>query len=617
METVYISELGTDSATVAEITVKVGDTVAQGDTIAIIETDKATVDLEATASGVIKTINFADGAEIKDNDAFLVISTEESTAADTSNTADSIDSSDNKDTSNANNATTTISADYKQLIGDLGDSSADVAEIVVAVGDVVAAGDVLAILETDKASAEFEAEVAGTVAEILVAENTTVNTGDLFAVIKTVATANNVELATAENTVSEQYFYVPGTGSDDGADLVELSIKVGDSVKNGDVIGLVETDKASSELEIDFDGVVKAVLVKTGDKLQTDQKFALFEVTTANTEAVAKTPTASQPKTVITPTQPTAIPQQNAIAAKPSSEVYAGPAVRFLARKLGVDLGFVVATGPRGRILADDLHLYVRQRLQAGAATPVAGNSLPERAKTDFSKFGDFSVKPLTKIQKVTIATMMKSWLNVPMVTQFDDIDITELEQFRKSLKPEMAKRDIKITPVAFLIKSAAMALEKHPNFNSSVDDKLENLITRNYINIGVAVATANGLLVPVIKDANKLDIWQIGQKLTELSLKARDGKLTVKEMSGSCFTISSLGAIGGTGFTPIVNTPEAAILGVSKSKIAPVWDGEKFIPRNLLPVALTYDHNAINGADAGTFLVDYIKGLQDINDYS
>jgi pyruvate dehydrogenase E2 component (dihydrolipoamide acetyltransferase) len=307
-------------------------------------------------------------------------------------------------------------------------------------------------------------------------------------------------------------------------------------------------------------------------------------------------------------------------AGKSNRDSHAGPAVRKLARELGVDLTLISPTGPRGRILKDDLHDFVKSAMKqisqggsAGASLTEGATGIPPRPTVDFAKFGDVSVVPLSKIDRLTALNMQRSWLNVPHVTQFDDADITDLEEFRKSLKAEGEKRGVKVTPVAFLIKAVASALSQNPKFNSSLDAAMENRITKGYVNVGMAVDTPRGLVVPVIKDADKKGLWEIAAEVIELSIKARDGKLKPNEMQGGCFTVSSLGAMGGTGFTPIVNTPEVGILGVSKAQIKPVWNGSEFIPRQMLPLALSYDHCAINGGDAGRFMTTIVAELSDV----
>jgi pyruvate dehydrogenase E2 component (dihydrolipoamide acetyltransferase) len=296
------------------------------------------------------------------------------------------------------------------------------------------------------------------------------------------------------------------------------------------------------------------------------------------------------------------------------SVVYAGPLVRKLAREMGVDFTNVAGTGPRGRILKEDIQAYVKSLTQQSSSATVAGGSgIPAVPDTDFSQFGDCEVLAMTKIEKLTAANMHRSWLNVPHVTQFDDADITELESFRKSLKAEGAARQVKLTPVAFILKACAVALAHNPVLNRSIHSDGANYTQKYYLHIGMAVDTPRGLMVPVIRDVDKKSLWELAEEIAVLAAKARDAKLTVNEMQGGCFTVSSLGAMGGQGFTPIVNTPQVAILGVSKAQIKPLWNGSEFVPRNMLPLSLSYDHRVVNGGDAGRYMTELVALLSDI----
>ena len=389
-------------------------------------------------------------------------------------------------------------------------------------------------------------------------------------------------------------------------------------------------------------GKVLKILVAEGDKLGTGDAVALFEVVADTAAPVVEKPVVNEPAAKAAPTETvavaTAVPADTAAdaiqsapgqpaqpaavaAAEPAApsdaaQVYAGPAVRLIARELGVALTEVPGSGPRGRILKDDVSNFVKQVMKnkdAPAAAATGGSGIPAVPAIDFSQFGEIEELPMSKIQKLTAANMQRNWLNVPHVTQFDDADITELEAFRKGLKAEGEKRGVRVTPVAFLIKAIGAALEANPEFNRSLAADGQNLIQKHYCHVGMAVDTPRGLVVPVIRDVNEKGIWDISAEIALLAGKARDGKLKPAEMQGGCFTLSSLGAIGGNGFTPIVNAPEVGILGVSKSQIKPVWDGAEFVPRLLLPMALSYDHRAINGGDAGRFMTYLVKLLSDI----
>ncbi|MGB2533302.1 MAG: dihydrolipoyllysine-residue acetyltransferase [Porticoccaceae bacterium] len=533
-------------------------------------------------------------------------------------------------------------------IPDLGGAeSVEVIELCVSVGDSVEQEESLVVLESDKASMDVPSPVDGAVVKYLVAEGDTVKVGDAIAEIESAASASASE-AVAEEVIeeapvsepepvaevaeapqvssvsetSEQIALVPDIGSDDKVELIEISVAVGDQVEEGDTLVVLESDKATMDVPSTLSGTVKQIIAKEGDKLATGDQVALIEVTSA-VEAVEEAPApvaAPEPTQTSEPAQSApapAAPISSAPAASvsnDSSEVYAGPAVRLLARELGVDLAQVAGTGPRNRIQKDDVNNFVKAALQSGGgSSSPSGAGIPQVPAVDFSQFGEIETVKLSKIQKVTADNMQRNWLNVPHVTQFDDADITELEDFRKSLKLEGEKKGIKVTPVSFLIKAAAAALAANPEFNRSLAGDGENYVQKHYINIGMAVDTPRGLVVPVIKDADKKGIWEISADVINMATLAREGKLKPSDMQGGCFTISSLGAIGGNGFTPIVNSPEVGILGVSKSQMKPIWDGSNFQPRLMLPLALSYDHRVINGGDAGRFMTYLVKILSDI----
>ena len=537
-------------------------------------------------------------------------------------------------------------------IPDLGGAeSVEVIELCTAVGDAVEQEESLVVLESDKASMDVPSPVDGSVVKYLVSEGDTVKVGDAIAEIETANAKTPAEepssqqaepevapapieepaveeapveapVASQEATTSEQIALVPDIGSDDKVELIEVSVAVGDQVEEGETLVVLESDKATMDVPSTLSGTVKQIIAKEGDKLGTGDQVALIEVTSgvASTEAEvqaepapAPTPAPAPAETPVPPKQPAAAPAVNpAPVANDSAEIYAGPAVRMLSRELGVDLSKVSGTGPKGRIQKDDVNNFVKSALQSGT-TSTGGAGIPQVPTIDFSQFGDIETVKLSKIQKVTADNMQRNWLNVPHVTQFDDADITDLETFRKSLKPEGEKRGIKVTPVAFLIKAAAAALAANPEFNRSLAGDGENYVQKHYINIGMAVDTPRGLVVPVIKDAYKKGIWEISADVITMATLAREGKLRPSDMQGGCFTISSLGAMGGNGFTPIVNSPEVGILGVSKSQMKPIWDGSDFQPRLMLPLGLSYDHRVINGGDAGRFMTYLVKILSDI----
>ena len=559
------------------------------------------------------------------------------------------------------------------VVPDLGGAeTVEVIELGLAAGDAVAVEDSLLVLESDKATMDVPSPAAGVFKKYLVAEGATVRVGDAIAEIE-VAQETDVAVASDEKveqiahasaaapvaeevtkepisttTVSEKpaatasqpaelMIQVPDIGSDDKVEVIEICVAVGDQVNEGDTLVILESDKATMDVPASHSGRVVKILVSEGDKLGTGDDVALFAISPQDSSATEVPAPAAAKAPTVTPVQqaPVAVPEEiaapqpvraaitspvekTAPVGKTAAEVYAGPAVRMLARELGVTLADVPGSGPKGRILKDDVSHFVKQ-IMTGKAAGTAPQALPGGAgippipAIDFSQFGAVENIKLSKIQKLTAANMQRNWLNVPHVTQFDDADITDLEEFRKALKAESEQRGIRVTPVAFLIKAIGAALQANPEFNRSLAADGEHFVQKHYVHVGMAVDTPRGLVVPVIRDVNEKGIWDISAEIAELAGKARDGKLTPAEMQGGCFTLSSLGAIGGNGFTPIVNAPEVGILGVSKSQMKPVWDGSAFIPRLMLPLALSYDHRAINGGDAGRFMTHLVKLLSDI----
>ena len=404
-----------------------------------------------------------------------------------------------------------------------------------------------------------------------------------------------------------------------------MSVAPGDSVSEGDTLIVLESDKASMEIPAPADGVIETLSVKEGDKVSEGTLIATLASSAA--AAPAPAPAASAPAAPAPAPVQAAAPSATAPAKAPTAGptspavgVHAGPAVRALARDLGVDLTRVTATGPRNRVLKEDVQNYVKQALANPSAAPaaagaVASNGIPAVRLPDFAKFGSVRREKMSKLHRVTADNMTKSWLNVPAVTQFDEVDITELEAFRKAKKAVAEKAGVKLTPLPFLIKAAATVLRELPQFNVALDMEAGEIIHKDYVNIGMAVDTPAGLMVPVIRDADKKSIYDIARETIELAGKARDRKLTAADMTGGCFTISSLGSIGGTQFTPIVNNPEVAIMGVSKASMQPVWDGKGFEPRLIMPISLSYDHRAVNGADGARFTTRMGQLLGDIRE--
>jgi pyruvate dehydrogenase E2 component (dihydrolipoamide acetyltransferase) len=430
--------------------------------------------------------------------------------------------------------------------------------------------------------------------------------------------------------VAIEIIRVPDLGGAETVDVIELSLAQGDNIAAEESIVVLESDKATMDVPSPLAGQLVKYLVAEGDTVKVGDPIVELEVASPESasetqpeESVQVEGIESKAETPVIEPSPEAVTIEPVAAisdVEPSgggesgAEIYAGPSVRLMARELGVTLDSVVGSGPRGRIIKDDIDAYVKGKLTSVAGNGlVKGSAIPAIPSIDFSQFGPIESVKLTKIQKLTAANMHRNWLNVPHVTHFDDADITDLESFRKSLKAEGEARGVRITPVAFIIKGIAMALNANPVFNRSLASDGEHYIQKSYCNIGMAVDTPRGLVVPVIRNADEKGIWEIAADVANLAAKARDGKLKPSDMQGGCFSLSSLGAIGGNGFTPIVNAPEAGILGVSKSQIKPVWNGDSFEPRLMLPLALSYDHRLVNGGDAGRFVTDIVKYLSDI----
>lgn len=413
---------------------------------------------------------------------------------------------------------------------------------------------------------------------------------------------------------------VPDIGSAAAVEVIEVNVKVGDTVAVNDTLVTLEGDKASMEVPSSAAGVVKEIKLKVGDKVKQGAEILILEGATASTDAkpqVATAPPASpapvvadaQPKVVVAPpaSQSTQQTESHAIG----EGVYASPAVRRLARELALDLNDVGGTGRKGRIQKSDVHHYVQKRMSGGSES--SGSGLPRMPEVDFTQFGDVELKPLARIRKLSAANLHRNWVNIPHVTQFDEADITDLEEFRNSQKKHAESQGFKLTPLVFLMKAVVAALKQFPEFNASLSADGEQLIMKKYYHIGVAVDTPNGLVVPVVRDVDQKGLFDLAKELGEISERARMGKLTSKEMQGSCFTISSLGGIGGVAFTPIINAPDVAILGVSRSQMKPVYQGGDFVPRLMLPLSLSYDHRVIDGAQAAHFITALSSLLGDL----
>ena len=511
-----------------------------------------------------------------------------------------------------------------------GHENVDIIAVEVKVGDTIAVDDTLITLETDKATMDVPADAAGVVKEVKVKVGDKISEGGVILTVETGAAAADVAPAPAAETPAAPaaapaggatvQVVVPDIGGHSDVDVIAVEIKVGDTVAVDDTLITLETDKATMDVPCTETGVVKAVFVKVGDKVS--EGSAIIEVETAGSAAAAPAAQAAAPVPAAAPAPaaPAAAPAPAAPAAAKIDEAafakaHAGPSARKLARELGVDLGQVKGTGLKGRIMGEDVKAFVKSVMQSGAGKPAAaslggGLDLLPWPKVDFSKFGSVEVKELSRIKKISGQNLSRNWVVIPHVTVHEEADMTELEEFRKQLNKEWEREGVKLSPLAFIIKASVSALKAFPEFNASLDG--DNLVLKNYFNIGFAADTPNGLVVPVIKDVDQKGLKQISQELTELSKKAREGKLKPQEMQGACFTISSLGGIGGTGFTPIVNAPEVAILGVCKSQIKPVWNGKEFAPRLMCPLSLSFDHRVIDGAAGMRFTVFLANLLKD-----
>jgi len=549
----------------------------------------------------------------------------------------------------------------KITIPDLGDSEdVEVIEILVSVGDEIQENNSLLVLETDKAAMEIPATSAGIVKEVLVKVGDTVNQGHEIVVVESAAgTSASVDAKaathtepTAEKVIEETEekveekkiekqstssselsiadINVPDLGAEDAVEVIDILVSVGDEINADDGLLTLETDKAAMDVPAPFGGKITDILVKVGDKVITGAVIMRAETSDeASDESKADTSPEAETKapevdlkaaqstaenvvsaSVASSSKATSSSHQ-AISPKDNSEVYAGPAVRKLARQLGVDLTLVMGTGTKKRILKEDVKDFVKNALQSGGGIASSGSTfaLPQVKDIDFSQFGDIEEVEMSKLHQVTSRNMSQNWLSVPHVTQFEEADVSDLEEFRSAQKTLSEKKGIKLSPLPFIVKACAQALTEFPQFNVSLHSSGKKLIQKKYVNIGVAVATPAGLMVPVVKDADKKSVWEIAAEINELSQKAKDRKLTKELMEGGCFTVSSLGNIGGLGFTPIVNAPEVAILGVSKTAVKPVWINNEFVPRKMLPFSLSYDHRAVNGVDGGLFC-SYLNNL-------
>ena len=648
-------DIGVDKATVADILVKVGDTIAVDDSIVLLESDKASVEVPSTVAGVVKSILVQQGDEVTEGAVLIELETEAQTAAATEVAAPQaqVDAAPKQDAepviaAEPSSATSNTAQEVDVQVPDIGVEKAVVGEILVQVGDAIDVDQSIIVVESDKATVEVPSTVSGTVTAIQINTGDTVKEGVVILKVKTAAAAvtqvETPQVASAEaaaatasaatasapqTTASAQVeVAVPDLGVDK-ATVAEILVQVGDTVAADQSLIVVESDKATVEVPSTTAGVIQAIHVELGQSVA--QGNALVTIVTASAAAptaVAAAQVASAPSTspavsaastaqstTVAASAHTNVDKLSKAQHEANAKVYAGPAVRKLARELGVVLADVNATGPHARVLKEDLKAYVKARLTAPQTAPVAATTqqvtgLPKLP--DFTAFGGVEEKGLTRLQQVSIPQLS---LNnyIPQVTQFDLADITELEAWRSELKANFKKEGVSLTILAFIAKAVAHLLKDEPYFAAHLADDQKSVLLRKEIHMGIAVATPDGLTVPVLRNPDQKSIKQIAIELGELSQKARDKKLSPKDLQGANFTITSLGSIGGTAFTPLVNWPQVAILGISPATMQPVWNGEGFDPRLMLPLSLSYDHRVINGADAARFTHKLTQLLADI----
>ncbi|KFF65836.1 MULTISPECIES: pyruvate dehydrogenase complex dihydrolipoyllysine-residue acetyltransferase [Pectobacterium] len=619
---INVPDIGADEVEVTEVLVKVGDKVEAEQSLITVEGDKASMEVPSPQAGVVKEIKVSVGDKVETGKLIMIFD-----SADGAADAAPAKAEEKKEAAPA--AAPAASAAKDVNVPDIGGDEVEVTEVLVKVGDTVAAEQSLITVEGDKASMEVPAPFAGTVKEIKISTGDKVSTGSLIMVFEVAGAAPAAApaqaaapAAAAPAASAAKEVNVPDIGGDE-VEVTEVMVKVGDKIAAEQSLITVEGDKASMEVPAPFAGTVKEIKISTGDKVKTGSLIMVFEVEGAAPAAApaAKQEAAAAPAPAAKPAAaPAAKAEGKSEFTENDAYVHATPVIRRLAREFGVNLAKVKGSGRKGRILREDVQAYVKDAVKRAESAPAAaaGGGLPGMLpwpKVDFSKFGEVEEVELGRIQKISGANLSRNWVMIPHVTHFDKTDITDLEAFRKQQNAEAEKRklDVKFTPVVFIMKAVAAALEQMPRFNSSLSEDAQRLTLKKYINIGVAVDTPNGLVVPVFKDVNKKSITELSRELMAISKKARDGKLTAGEMQGGCFTISSLGGIGTTHFAPIVNAPEVAILGVSKSAMEPVWNGKEFTPRLMMPMSLSFDHRVIDGADGARFITIINNMLSDI----
>ena len=674
IQKIIVPDVGGDEVEVIELCVAVGDNIEADEGVVTVESDKASMDIPAPFEGEIVSLSVKVGDKIKEGDVIgeMKVANGDS-AGDSAAEASSSDNASQEEVpkqeeapkeeskSDAATAASGSSEVIEVAVPDIGsDDEVDVIDVLVSVGDTIEKEDGLITLETDKATMDVPSTHAGTVKEVFISTGDKVKEGTVVIKLEVAGSGSSSsesassesseasapaaqesekqESAPAASASSETIeVAVPDIGEDGEVDVIDVLVSVGDTVEKEDGLITLETDKATMDVPSTHAGTIKEVFIKTGDKVKQGTLVVKLETSGGSSSSAAEKP-AEAPKQEETKqdsqqdeTQQASqqeasqgrSPVPPAPEAKNTGKAHASPSVRRIAREFGVDLTQVNGSGPKNRILKEDVQAYVKAELAkprtaaASGSAPVGDNVLqivPVKP-VDHSKFGEIEEKPLSRIQKISGPFLHRNWATIPHVTQFDEADITDVEEFRKEQNAYHAKikSGLKITPLVFVMKAVAKALEKYEVFNSSLSDDGESLIIKKFINIGIAVETPGGLVVPVIRDVNKKGIEQLSQELIETSKKAREGKLKAADMQGGTFTISSLGGIGGTAFTPIVNAPEVAILGVSKSEMKPKWNGKEFEPRLMVPLSLSYDHRVIDGAVGARFSTEVAANLTDL----
>ena len=673
IQKIIVPDVGGDEVEVIELCVAVGDNIEADEGVVTVESDKASMDIPAPFEGEIVSLSVSVGDKIKEGDVIGEMkvaggdsgSAAESSSSDESSKEDAPKQEEapkDEGKSEAAPAASDSSEVIEVAVPDIGsDDEVDVIDVLVSVGDTIEKEDGLITLETDKATMDVPSTHAGTVKEVFISTGDKVKEGTVVIKLEVAGSGSSSSESASSDASSEASapaakesekqksapaasassetieVAVPDIGEDGEVDVIDVLVSAGDTVEKEDGLITLETDKATMDVPSTHAGTIKEVFIKTGDKVKQGTLVVKLEISGGSSSSAAEKP-AEAPKQEETKqdsqqeeTQQASqqeasqgrSPVPPAPEAKNTGKAHASPSVRRIAREFGVDLTQVNGSGPKNRILKEDVQAYVKAELAkprtaaASGSAPVGDNVLqivPVKP-VDHSKFGEIEEQKLSRIQKISGPFLHRNWATIPHVTQFDEADITEVEEFRKEQNAYHAKikSGLKITPLVFVMKAVAKALEKYEVFNSSLSDDGESLIIKKFINIGIAVETPGGLVVPVIRDVNKKGIEQLSQELIETSKKAREGKLKAADMQGGTFTISSLGGIGGTAFTPIVNAPEVAILGVSKSEMKPKWNGKEFEPRLMVPLSLSYDHRVIDGAVGARFSTEVAANLTDL----